>query len=118
MTSKAELGPAAVVDWSTADTVSALVRPLEHRGLFAPDKTYLLCSMTGDLGISVCLWMVDHGARNVVLTSRNPNVSPGVLEYLSRKGATLRPMAVDIANIDSLRAAYAEIKSSMPPIGA
>jgi acyl transferase domain-containing protein len=115
--SKEELGPAAVVDWSAADTVSALVRPLEHRGLFAPDKTYLLCGMTGDLGISVCLWMVDHGARNVVLTSRNPNVSPGVLEYLSRKGATVRPMAVDIANMVSLRAAYADIKSSMPPIG-
>ena len=116
VTSK-ELGPAAVVDWSTADTVSALVRPLEHRGLFAPDKTYLLCGMTGDLGISVCLWMVDHGARNVVLTSRNPNVSPSVLDYLSRKGATVRPMAVDIADMDSLRAAYADIKSSMPPIG-
>ncbi|KAI0455760.1 hypothetical protein F5B21DRAFT_180963 [Xylaria acuta] len=112
-----ELGPAAVVDWSTADTVSALVRPLEHRGLFSPDKTYLLCGMTGDLGISVSLWMVDNGARNVVLTSRNPSVSPSVLDYLSRKGATVRPMAVDITNMDSLRAAHADIKSSMPPIG-
>ncbi|KAH7370426.1 hypothetical protein BKA65DRAFT_387250 [Rhexocercosporidium sp. MPI-PUGE-AT-0058] len=116
VTSK-ELGLAAVVDWRTADTVNALVRPLEHHGLFAPNKTYLLCGMTGDLGISVCLWMVDHGARNVVLTSRNPDVSPNVLEYLSRKGANVRPMAVDIANINSLRAAYADIKTSMPPIG-
>ncbi|KAI0445800.1 hypothetical protein F4803DRAFT_108074 [Xylaria telfairii] len=112
-----ELGPAAVVDWSTVETVSALVRPLEHRGLFSPDKTYLLCGMTGDLGISVSLWMVEHGARNIVLTSRNPNVSPTVLNYLSRKGATVHPMAVDITNINSLRAAYADIKSSMPPVG-
>ncbi|TVY37671.1 Polyketide synthase [Lachnellula subtilissima] len=112
-----ELRDAVVVDWSTADTVSALVPPLEHHGLFSPDKTYLLCGMTGDIGISVCLWMVEHGARNVVLTSRNPNVSPSVLDYLSQKGATVRPMAVDIANIDSLRKAYHDIKSSMPPIG-
>ncbi|MCJ1287780.1 Polyketide synthase 19 [Xylographa opegraphella] len=116
VTSK-ELRLTAVVDWSTANTLSALVLPLEHRGLFASDKTYLLCGMTGDLGISVCLWMVDHGARNVVLTSRNPNVSPSALDYLSRKGATVRPIAVDIANIDSLRTTYADIKSSMPPIG-
>ncbi|KAL4779879.1 KR domain-containing protein [Aspergillus varians] len=116
VTSK-ELGPTSVVDWSTTNAVSALVRPLEHCGLFAPEKTYLLCGMTGDLGISVCLWMVDHGTRNVVLTSRNPNVSPSVLDYLSRKGATVRPMAVDIVKMDSLRAAYAEIKSRMPPIG-
>lgn len=112
-----ELGPAVVVDWSTDDTVSAVVRPLKHHGLFVPDKTYLLCGMTGDLGISVCLWMVDNGARNVVLTSRNPNVPPSVLDYLSRKGATVRPMAVDIVNMSSLRAAHADITSSMPPIG-
>ncbi|KAJ5443591.1 hybrid NRPS/PKS enzyme [Penicillium daleae] len=116
VTSK-ELGPAVLIDWSTADTINALVRPLEHRGLFAPDKTYLLCGMTGDLGISVCLWMVENGARNVVLTSRNPNISPSVLNYLSHKGATVRPMAVDITNMDSLRSAYSDIKSSMPPVG-
>lgn len=112
-----DLGPAAVIDWSAIETVSALVRPLEHHGLFAPDKTYLLCGMTGDLGISVCLWMVDHGARNVVLTSRNPSVSPSVLDYLSRRGATVRPMAVDITKMGALRAAYDDIKSSMPPVG-
>lgn len=113
-----ELGPTAVVDWSTAEnTVSALVRPLEHRGLFSADKTYLLCGMTGDLGISVSLWMVDNGARNIVLTSWDPSVSPSVLDYLARKDATVRPMAVDITNMASLRAAHANIKSSMPPIG-
>jgi NAD(P)-dependent dehydrogenase (short-subunit alcohol dehydrogenase family) len=112
-----ELGPAAVVDWNVTDTVTAMVQPLEHKGLFSPDKTYLLCGMTGDLGISVCLWMVENGARNVVLTSRNPSVSPDVLEYLSRKGANVRPMAVDISNLESLRNAYADIKANMPPIG-
>ena len=61
--------------------------------------------------------MVDHGARNVVLTSRNLNVSPSVLDYLLRRGATMRSMVVDVANMDSLRAAYADIKSSMPPVG-
>ncbi|KAL4770599.1 hypothetical protein BDW60DRAFT_208975 [Aspergillus nidulans var. acristatus] len=108
---------AAVIDWRTAETVSASLRPLEHGGLFSAEKTYLLCGMTGDLGISVCLWMVNHGARHIVLTSRNPKVNPSVLEYLSRKGATVRPMALDIANMDSLRATYSKIKSSMPPIG-
>ncbi|KAI0506256.1 hypothetical protein F5B22DRAFT_650963 [Xylaria bambusicola] len=109
--------PTEVINWTTTDSVSALVQPLESRGLFSPDKTYLLCGMTGDLGISVCLWMVENGARNVVLTSRNPNVPQGVLNYLSRKGANVRPMAADIVNMDSLRAAHAEIKSTMPPIG-
>lgn len=109
--------PAAVVDWRTAETLSASLRPLDHGSLFSPDKTYLLCGMTGDLGISVCLWMVKNGARYIVLTSRNPKVDHNVLEYLSRKGATVRPMAVDIADMNSLRVACSEIKSNMPPIG-
>ncbi|KAL4881198.1 hypothetical protein BJY04DRAFT_218375 [Aspergillus karnatakaensis] len=112
-----DTAPTAVVEWKTTATVNASLRPLEHNGLFSPDKTYLLCGMTGDLGISVCLWMVSHGARHIVLTSRNPSVNPSVLNYLSRKGATVRPMALDIANMDSLRVVHSEIKSSMPPIG-
>jgi len=112
-----QLSPTAIIDWTSTNSLKTVVRPLEHRGLFAPDKTYLLCGMTGDLGISVCLWMVENGARNVVLTSRNPNVSATVLDYLSGKGATIRPMAVDITNLNSLRAAYDDIKSSMPPVG-
>jgi SAM-dependent methyltransferase/NADP-dependent 3-hydroxy acid dehydrogenase YdfG len=112
-----ELRATAIVDWNTTNSLTTVVRPLEHRGLFAPDKTYVLCGMTGDLGVSVCLWMVENGAQNVVLTSRNPNVPHSVLEYMSRRGATVRPMAVDITSLDSLRAAYAEIKSSMPPVG-
>lgn len=113
-----ELSPTAVVDWSAAETVTADVSPLEHGGLFAPDKTYLLCGMTGDMGISVCLWMVEHGARHVVLMSRNPNISSRILGHLAGKfGADVRPMAVDITNLASLRAAVAAIRADRPPIG-
>jgi hypothetical protein len=29
--------------------------PVEHNGVFAADKTYILFGMTGDLGISIAL---------------------------------------------------------------
>ncbi|EAQ87449.1 hypothetical protein CHGG_04068 [Chaetomium globosum CBS 148.51] len=110
--------PTAVVDWRAAETVTADVSPLKHSGLFAPDKTYLLCGMTGDMGISVCLWMAEHGARHVVLMSRNPKISPRILDHLAGKfGAIVRPMAVDITNLSSLRAAVTALKTDMPPIG-
>lgn len=112
-----DLSPVTVVDWSATEAVTAEVFPLQHNGLFSADKTYLLCGMTGDMGISVCLWMVDNGARHIVLTSRNPNVSPRVLSHLASKGASVRPMAVDITKLDSLRAAVTAIKADMPPIG-
>ena len=114
-----QLSPTAVVDWGAAETVTVDVSPLEYRGLFAPDKTYLLCGMTGDMGISVCLWMAEHGARHVVLMSRNPNISSRILGHMARKfGAVVRPMAVDITNLASLRAAVTAIRDdNMPPIG-
>lgn len=113
-----QLSPTAVVDWTASETVTAEVPPLEHKGLFASDKTYLLCGMTGDMGISVCLWMVENGARHVVLMSRNPKVSSRILDHMAGKfGADVRPMAVDITNLASLRAAVATLKADKPPIG-
>ncbi|KXJ95007.1 hypothetical protein Micbo1qcDRAFT_143263 [Microdochium bolleyi] len=113
-----QLSPTAVVDWSAAETVTADVSPLEHGHLFAPNKTYLLCGMTGDMGISVCLWMVEHGARHVVLMSRNPNISPSILGHMAGKfGADVRPVAVNITELAGLRAAVAAIRADMPPIG-
>ncbi|KAG4253521.1 hypothetical protein FPRO03_07481 [Fusarium proliferatum] len=115
--SSKDLGPTTVIDWHAANTVTALVRPLEHRDLFSPSKTYLLFGMTGDLGISVCQWMVDNGARNVVLASRNPNVPSSVLNFMSRKSATVRALSVDITDMESLCTAREDIESTMPPIG-
>lgn len=111
------LGHAGVIDWCTANKVPTIVRPLEYNGLFAVDRTYLLFGMTGDVGISIARWMVDHGARNVVLASRNPSVPAGVVEFLAQRGVALRVMAVDITNREALLAAYSEAKSSMPPVG-
>lgn len=112
-----QLGPRAVIDWYSAEDVTAMVRPLDHHRLFAPDRTYLLFGMGGDMGISVCKWMVDHGAQNVVLVSRTPKVSPDVIDFMSQQGATVRVMAVDITDLDALRAAFADIKSTMRPVG-
>jgi acyl transferase domain-containing protein/nucleoside-diphosphate-sugar epimerase/SAM-dependent methyltransferase/NAD(P)-dependent dehydrogenase (short-subunit alcohol dehydrogenase family) len=107
----------AATEQDTVDRVTTRAGPVERKGMFAADKTYILFGMTGDLGISIALWMVDNGARNVVLTSRHPDVPAGVFELMSQKGAVLRVVPVDVTNKEGLRAAYTEIKSSMPSIG-
>ena len=110
------LRPTAVIAWSTTDEVTTVVRPIEHDGLFAPDKTYVLFGMTGDVGISIARWMVENGARNIILASRTPNVPAGVIEFMLQKRAILRPTMVDVTSKESLRAAYDEIKCCMPPV--
>lgn len=77
----AKLGPSAVgtsmvVDWTENMDVPTRVRPVDAVDLFDDNKTYLLIGLTGDLGRSICRWMVKHGARYVVLCSRSPKIDP------------------------------------------
>ena len=108
---------AEVTEQNTSDKITATASLVAPKSIFAANKTYILFGMTGDLGISIARWMVDNGARNVVLTSRNPAIPAGVFEFMSQKGAVLRAVSVDVTNKHGLRAAYTDIKSSMPPIG-
>ncbi|KAF5018570.1 hypothetical protein F66182_9444 [Fusarium sp. NRRL 66182] len=106
----------SLVDW-TASSVSVRVRPIDHTNVLSPDKTYLLVGLSGEVGQSLCHWMVKHGARNIVLTSRKPQVDPDFIYHLEKKGADVRAMALDITSRDSLKRCLDTIKRSMPAIG-
>ncbi|CAN8105228.1 unnamed protein product [Discula destructiva] len=109
-------GPANTVAWTTTEaavsgtdtstlaSVSVLVRSLElgARGLFSNDKTYFLVGLTADVGMSICNWMIDHGARHLAVTSRNPQIHPSLVREFARKGANFRAFALDIADEDAL----------------
>ncbi|KAM0202100.1 hypothetical protein ACHAQI_010959 [Fusarium lateritium] len=115
-THRPEQEPISVIDW-TASSVSVRVRPIDHTNVLSPDKTYLLVGLSGEVGQSLCQWMVKHGARNIVLTSRKPQVDPDFIHHLEKKGADIRAMALDITSRDSLKRCLDTIKRSMPAIG-
>ncbi|KAF5026352.1 hypothetical protein F66182_1560 [Fusarium sp. NRRL 66182] len=109
--------PASVLDRTTVPTVTAKLLPPNHAGLFSADKTYLLIGLSGDLGISIALWLFDNGARHVVLASRNPAVLQSVVNHVAVvKSANLRFMPIDICDAESLSSAWAEIHAAMPPV--
>lgn len=62
----------ALIDWQADVSVSLQVAQIRPNVLFKRDKTYLLVGLTGEIGRSLCRWMVQCGAGAVVLTSRNP----------------------------------------------
>lgn len=84
-------GRFAVAD-CTSPSVAALVRPVDEGIIFRPDKTYLLVGLSGELGQSLCKWMVVHGARFIVLTSRKPRVHPTFLCEMERLGANVKAL--------------------------
>ncbi|KAI1070292.1 hypothetical protein LB507_010325 [Fusarium sp. FIESC RH6] len=107
--------PLTVVDW-TASTVRVRIRPIDRNDIFRPDRTYLLIGLSGEVGQSICQWMVYHGARHVVLTSRKPGVDPAFIHHLESLGADVRSMSLDITSRDSLMRCLDTIKRTMPPI--
>jgi SAM-dependent methyltransferase len=83
-----------IVDWTRADEVPVKVQPASSHVIFSAHKTYLLVGMTGDIGRSVCQWMITRGARHVVLTSRNPKVEQWWTERMERLGAKVVSMSM------------------------
>jgi SAM-dependent methyltransferase len=87
-------GPLSIINWRGDSTVPVLVEPIEARGdLFEDHKTYWLVGLSGNLGQSLCDWMVAHGARYVVLTSRNPKVAKEWIQLHQAKGVTIAILA-------------------------
>lgn len=109
-------GPAHVVSWNAKEPIPALVQSLELPGLFSSIKTYLLVGLTGEVGLSICDWMVNHGARHLAITSRNPNVPPSLIQDLERKGARVRVFSLDVSDRSALAQVHSEICATMPPI--
>lgn len=106
-----------LIDWTEYALLPAQVQNLSSTITFSDDKTYWLVGLTGGLGLSLCNWMIDHGARYLVITSRNPKVEPKWLANAESRGAVVKAFSNDVTNREAVRAAYKLICESMPPIG-
>lgn len=107
----------SIVSWTGVQAVQARVESaIGSKRLFSGEKTYFLIGLTGGLGLSICTWMAEHGAKYFALGSRSPSVPPEMLAELGRKGATVRVFGLDVADMENLTAVHREIVASMPPI--
>ncbi|KAL8790212.1 MAG: hypothetical protein Q9213_000743 [Squamulea squamosa] len=105
----------SVVHWPTDGDVTVKVRPIEADSLFFPDKTYFLVGLTGEIGRSICEWMISNGAGCVCLTSRNPKINDEWLDSF-QGNATVKVYALDVTDKDNLERVIDDIKATCPPI--
>ena len=80
----------------------------EHQALVCSNEvTYVVTGATGGLGLATAAWLVEHGARRLLLLSRQPASSQAkhAINALSQQGATVLHQCVDIADRQSLEAA-------------
>lgn len=80
----------AVLDLTTQPRLPVHVKRLDADGvMFKHDKTYWVVGVSGDLGISLCDWMISTGARHLVITSRNPNIDRLWIDSNLRRGVQI-----------------------------
>ncbi|KAI9693988.1 MAG: putative Hybrid PKS-NRPS biosynthetic cluster [Bathelium mastoideum] len=92
------------------------ITPVDYQPLFSPDKTYWLVGLTSGLGLSLCEWMVKHGAKHIALTSRNPKVDPRWEARMGEHNATIKIYKNDITDRESVAATYRMICAELPPV--
>ncbi|KAK8006091.1 beta-ketoacyl synthase domain-containing protein [Apiospora marii] len=95
--------------------MSPPINPIVEQNLFRPDATYLLAGLTRDLGQSLCRLFIQHGARHIVLASRNPN--PDIKWKNEMTPAHITIERLDVTDLESVRALKRRlVASGHPPI--
>lgn len=80
--------------------------------------TYLITGGSGALGQQLARWLVDQGARHLVLLSRRgPSTDlESLLTVLADRGARVVVEAVDVADSSALAAVLARLQTQGPPL--
>ena len=106
----------SVLNWERDVPLRVLAQPVKLSHFFDSNKTYLLVGMTGELGQSLCRFMVSCGARHVLLGSRNPDTSARWISSLSSTGTDIRNIKLDVAEKSQVEAVASWLSRNMPPI--
>jgi len=81
--------------------------PEQQPLVFSEHVTYVVTGATGGLGLATATWLVEHGARHLLLLSRQPLATQAqqAINVLTEQGATITHQCVDIADRHALKAA-------------
>ncbi|SPO01909.1 related to polyketide synthase [Cephalotrichum gorgonifer] len=109
--------PLSIVAWDSPSPWPVRVRRLSSKPLFRADRTYWLVGLSGTLGLSLCDWMVNLGAKYLVISSRNPaKIDPAWIETNRQRGATVKLFANDVTNEKDVQILYRTISETLPPL--
>ena len=104
---------------SMRDEAARVLRRRDTNGpLVRPEATYLITGGLGGLGLSVARWMVEQGARHVVLVGRSgPSEDARQrIREMEVAGAEVLVARADVSRIDEVRSLVARLKENLPPL--
>jgi len=82
------------------------------------DATYLISGGLGSLGLVFARWLVEQGARQLVLLGRRAPTGAGAaeLDSLRAQGARVEVLGVDVADASALERAWGKLAGALPPL--
>jgi len=83
------------------------------------DGSYLIVGGLGGFGLRTAQWLVDHGARNLMLVGRRgiaDDATQAVLNTIEEGGVTVRTAAIDVSAAEKVTALFEDMAATMPPI--
>lgn len=92
--------------------------PAEPNKLIRSDGLYLITGGAGGLGLAVSQWLVQQGARHLVLMSRTgvSAATEAAIESLQKAGAEVSIFKTDVSVAEELAAALDEIEQMDAPL--
>ena len=84
------------------------------------NKTYLITGGLGGFSLAVARWLVERGARHLVLMGRSGVTKPAAQEAvraLQALGAEVVVARADVSQAKAVAAVLNDIRQSMPPLG-
>jgi len=99
----------------------ALRRASSPRGVspsLRADGTYLITGGLGGLGLEVARWMVEQGARHLVLVGRRApsETAAGVVRELERAGASVTVASADVSREEEVAGLLQRLDGGAPPL--
>jgi acyl transferase domain-containing protein/NADP-dependent 3-hydroxy acid dehydrogenase YdfG/acyl carrier protein len=97
------------------DVLPGSYDPIEFRS----DATYWLAGGLGGFGLQIARWMVDQGARHLVLSGRSetPSVeAQHTIDQMTSTGATITVIPADITQAADVRKVLAAIDTDLPEL--
>ncbi|KAI0008718.1 hypothetical protein F4779DRAFT_423888 [Xylariaceae sp. FL0662B] len=104
------------------ENVQVMVAPKEDVKFLRHDATYVIAGGVGGLGREICKWMVDNGARYIILLSRSGlrdnQKAQALLGECSARGALVKVSKCDMRDADQLAKILYEARNEdhMPPV--
>ncbi|NEO36998.1 MAG: SDR family NAD(P)-dependent oxidoreductase [Moorea sp. SIOASIH] len=103
-----------IVTQSQQQTDTATEMPLN----FPEDGTYLITGGLGGLGLVMARWMVERGAKHLVLVGRSSpkEFAQNQLTELKEAGANLVVEKADVSSLEQMARVVTKIEQSLPPL--